>query len=83
MLVPDLSRMLRKAGRDQLAAALLAAVDTAGYYTPAPRPDYGDTDRSIARAEARAEAAQEVVDAIVLALAAHPGQAPAASGTDS
>jgi hypothetical protein len=73
MLVPDLSRILREADRDQLAAALLAAVDTAGY-TPAPRPDCGGTDRSLARAEARAEPAREVVDAIVLALAAHPAR---------
>lgn len=74
MLVPDLSRILREADRDQLAAALLAAVDTADYYTPAPRPDCGGTDRSLARAEARAETAREVVDPIVLALAAHPAR---------
>ncbi|MGP3690789.1 hypothetical protein ACTVZO_39985 [Streptomyces sp. IBSNAI002] len=70
MLVPDLAHLLRAADRDRLAAAVQAAVDTVAWHSPAPKPDYGDTDMSIARSEAKAELAQDVADAVVFALSA-------------
>ena len=68
MLIPDLNRLLREADRDRLIAAVRAAVDTAGWYSPAPEPDPGGTDQSITRSAAKAEAAEEVADAIAIAL---------------
>ncbi|MGW4890762.1 hypothetical protein ACWEQL_00610 [Kitasatospora sp. NPDC004240] len=70
MLVPDLSRLLREATPAQLVAAVKAAVDAAGWYAPAPKPDYGDTELTIACAEAKADVARDVADAVVLALSA-------------
>ncbi|MER5356314.1 hypothetical protein ABT093_39100 [Kitasatospora sp. NPDC002551] len=81
MLAPDLARLLRDADRDQLAAAVRAAVDAVAWYTPAPKPDYGDTGHSIARSEAKAELAEEVVDSVVLALSASVIPDPAGAGS--
>ncbi|MFI6112698.1 hypothetical protein [Kitasatospora sp. NPDC051164] len=80
MLVPDLARLVREADRDQLAAAVQTAVDTVAWYTPASKPDYEDTDHSIARSEAKAELAAEVVDSVVLALSASVITDPAGAG---
>ncbi len=73
MSVPDLDRLLREADRAQLIGAIKAAVDAASWYTPAPKPDYGDTDLGIACSQAKADVAQEVVDAVLIALTAAPG----------
>ncbi|MBV9024497.1 MAG: hypothetical protein JO362_12075 [Streptomycetaceae bacterium] len=67
--------MLREADRAQLTDAVKAAVDAASWYTPAPKPDYSDTDLSIACSKAKADVAQEVVDAVLTALTATPGSA--------
>ncbi|MEU8763427.1 hypothetical protein [Streptomyces sp. NPDC048659] len=82
MLVPDLDRLVREADRDKLAAAVRAAVDAVAWYAPAPKPDYGDTDHSIARNEAKAELAEEVADSVVLALSASVIADPAGGGSD-
>ncbi|MEU9256662.1 hypothetical protein AB0D66_33455 [Streptomyces sp. NPDC048270] len=76
MLAPDLPRLLHAADRDRLAAAVQAAVDALAWYSPAPKPHYGDTGVSIARNHAKAELAQDVVDAVVLALSASVTTAP-------
>ncbi|MFE9428990.1 hypothetical protein ACFYNO_39275 [Kitasatospora sp. NPDC006697] len=83
MPVPDLARLVREANRDRLAAAVLAAVDAVAWYTQPPKPDYGDTDHSIARTEAKAELAEEVVDSVVLALSASVITDPAGGGSSS
>ncbi|WP_327378676.1 hypothetical protein OG393_32700 (plasmid) [Streptomyces sp. NBC_01216] len=80
MLEPDLARLLRDADRDQLAAAVRAAIDAVAWYAPAPKPDYGDTDHSIACSGAKAELAEEVVDSVVLALSASVITDPAGAG---